>query len=239
MRPFFLAIALVVGAPLATAQAGDVTYTVTRQARTSPPAPGGLVASAPSSTQRRLTFDGSIGRTELVAPDLPDTIDGRRIIHMAEMKGPIHYVDGETGEWVRQLDLLGRPFRIEETQPAFAWRLTGEEGEYEGYEVQKAVATIDSSEVEAWFTTEIPVSLGPDQYGGLPGLILVLRTGSAMYEATSIVVANGEGSDHVRPERPSEGSVVTAEEYAATLRARMEALQNHRGAGGMIVVPVN
>jgi len=63
------------------------------------------------------------------------------------------------------------------------WKITDEEKTINGYKVRKA--TTDSFELDpnegfsfgktiAWFTTEIPISVGPARYYGLPGLIVEL-----------------------------------------------------------------
>lgn len=64
------------------------------------------------------------------------------------------------------------------------WEITDEEAEIEGYKVRKA--TTDSFEVKAdhqfysgkaiaWFTTDVPLPVGPGRYYGLPGLIVKLK----------------------------------------------------------------
>jgi GLPGLI family protein len=46
----------------------------------------------------------------------------------------------------------------------------------------------DNQSTEAWFTDDIPISVGPYEYGGLPGAILELNEGNGMikYVATEI-----------------------------------------------------
>jgi len=64
------------------------------------------------------------------------------------------------------------------------WTITDEEKTINGYNVRKA--TTDSFELEiddpfyynkaiAWFTTDIPIPVGPARYYGLPGLIVELE----------------------------------------------------------------
>jgi len=64
------------------------------------------------------------------------------------------------------------------------WKITDEEKEINGYKVRKAVTDsyylLDDPLDEhyrkaiAWFTTEIPIPVGPARYYGLPGLIVEL-----------------------------------------------------------------
>jgi len=57
------------------------------------------------------------------------------------------------------------------------WEITEDYKNILGYECQKATTTFTArngktTEIVAWFTTEIPISSGPYRYAGLPGLIL-------------------------------------------------------------------
>ena len=45
-----------------------------------------------------------------------------------------------------------------------------------GYETQLATCLFRGRSYEAWFTPSIPISAGPNLFGGLPGLILELRS---------------------------------------------------------------
>jgi len=121
------------------------------------------------------------------------------------------FTDLGDGSYVEVREFLGRTFRISEDRPTFAWRLTGEEAKFLGYPVYQAIAKQDSTTIEAWFTPSIPVSAGPAQYGGLPGLILTLAVDSnrVVYSATAV--------DTTTPvekiKAPSDGSKVTRAEY--------------------------
>ena len=61
------------------------------------------------------------------------------------------------------------------------WKILEDTKVINGYNVQKATTQSYSSnsatgfeKITAWFTTEIPVGIGPNRYNGLPGLILEL-----------------------------------------------------------------
>ena len=59
--------------------------------------------------------------------------------------------------------------------PTFSWTLTGEKKVTSGYEAQRATWQFRGKSYEAWFTPSIPISAGPNFFGGLPGLILELH----------------------------------------------------------------
>lgn len=66
-------------------------------------------------------------------------------------------------------------FLIRDTVAHLQWRIGSEVRTIAGYTCRKAVARIcDSVYVVAFFTNEIPISGGPEQMGGLPGMILEL-----------------------------------------------------------------
>ncbi len=96
--------------------------------------------------------------------------------------------------------------------------------------VQEATAVHNGAEIEAWFTPQIPVQAGPADFGGLPGLILVLSVdgGHLLYSATEV---NLEGLGDVEIAPPTEGDMVTREEYEALVAEKIEEIQATRGAG--------
>lgn len=85
-------------------------------------------------------------------------------------------------------------------------------------------------EITAWYTPQIPVSNGPGEFGGLPGLIMELN----MYRTTllcSKVVINFKNPDKI--ERPKKGEKVTRKEYTNIVKVKVEELQeNFRNSGG-------
>ncbi len=134
------------------------------------------------------------------------------------------------GSYVEVREFLGRTFRIPEERPDFAWKLTGEAASFLGYPVYQAIAMRDSSTIEAWFTPEIPVSAGPAQYGGLPGLILTLAVDSnrVVYTATKVDLT----TPVAKIAAPSEGSKVTRAEYDKVVAEKQaELAKSRRGRG--------
>ena len=140
------------------------------------------------------------------------------------------HVDFGEGRVVESRTFLGRTFLIKEDRPSFPWRLTGEQAEFLGYPVQKATARHGESEVEAWFTPQIPIPGGPGIYGGLPGMILVVSVdqGQEQYSATSVSLAPVEEGVIVPP---AEGQELTREEFDGIVAERLEELQSLRPRG--------
>jgi GLPGLI family protein len=86
--------------------------------------------------------------------------------------------------------------------------------------------TVDMTEVEAWYTPQIPISHGPSEYWGLPGLILEVNVGNTTMLCSKIVL-NPEVKDEIIA--PEKGKVVTKKEYQATVTEKMQEFRNNRG----------
>jgi len=157
--------------------------------------------------------------------------NARIMFRAAGSSGPeeILYTSLETEETVQSRNFMGRTFLINGQREGIKWRLTSEQSEYEGYMTMKAVATVDSSNVEAWFTPQIPLPIGPDEYGGLPGAILVLTIdgGKQTWKATAIDL---EATPEIM--QPEEGREVTQEEFEEIVEEKMEEMRAQRGGRG-------
>ncbi|WP_338876324.1 GLPGLI family protein [Spirosoma sp. SC4-14] len=83
----------------------------------------------------------------------------------------------------------GKRCVVQDSIPVFDWKLEPEKKRIGAYDCQKATTTFRCAKYTVWFTTEIPVSIGPAKLGGLPGLIVEATNERA--EATyKLIVAN-------------------------------------------------
>ena len=90
-----------------------------------------------------------------------------------ETDGVIQDVKGGTVS--TQRDVFENTYIIKDSLRNLEWRITDETREIAGFECRKAVTKIcDSVYVVAFYTDQIPVSAGPEDFGGLPGMILGL-----------------------------------------------------------------
>ena len=85
--------------------------------------------------------------------------------------------------------------------------------------------SVDITEVEAWYTPQIPVRHGPSEYWGLPGLILEVSAGETTMLCSKIIL---NPSDVIEIEAPSKGSVVTKSEYQDLIQNKMVEFRNNR-----------
>ena len=95
--------------------------------------------------------------------------------------------------------------------------LTGEESE---------APEIAMTDVEAWYTLQIPVSHGPGEYWGLPGLILEVSAGNTTMLCSKIVM-NPE--ETIKIEAPDKGKEITKMGYQSTIRSKMKEMRDNRG----------
>ena len=93
---------------------------------------------------------------------------------------------------------------------------TEEEGEPE----------IEMTTIEAWYTPQIPVSHGPAEYWGLPGLILEVSYGNTVMLCSEIQLNPG---DDIEIEAPEKGKQITKSKYKEVIVDKMTEMRDNRG----------
>ena len=88
--------------------------------------------------------------------------------------------------------------------------------------------------ITAWYTPEIPVSQGPENYWGLPGLILEVNDGKTVILCSKVVL-NPKVKTEIKAS--TKGKVTTQKEFDETVLKKMEEFremnQGRGGNGGM------
>ena len=86
------------------------------------------------------------------------------------------------------------------------------------------------TEVVAWYSPQIPVSQGPLEYWGLPGLILEVS-----YDKTTMlcskIIMNPEEKTKIKA--PDKGKIVSKNEYQEIISGKMQEMRNNRGRPGV------
>ena len=80
--------------------------------------------------------------------------------------------------------------------------------------------------ITAWYTMQIPVSHGPGEYSGLPGLILEVNADRTTILCSKIVLNPSEKTDI---KAPSKGKEVTKKEYTEIVKKKMEEMREMYG----------
>lgn len=88
---------------------------------------------------------------------------------------------------------------------------------------------IKMTEIEAWYTLQIPVSHGPAEYWGLPGLILEVSAGNTTILCSKIVM---NAQEKIKIEAPDKGKEITKSEYHETISKKMQEMRDNRGRRG-------
>ncbi|TXD83897.1 GLPGLI family protein [Subsaximicrobium wynnwilliamsii] len=110
----------------------------------------------------------------------------------------IFYSNNQKHEMFYQLEAYGAFFLI--SYESIKWELTKDSKKIGDYNCYKATTTkkvrnsrgVFEHKVTAWYTPEIPISIGPKGYHGLPGLVLELREKNKVYVAKNINLNNLE-----------------------------------------------
>ena len=82
------------------------------------------------------------------------------------------------------------------------------------------------TQIEAWYTPQIPVAHGPGEFWGLPGLILEVSAGNTIMLCSKIVM-NPE--EKTKIEAPDKGKEITKVAYQKTIREKMREMRDNRG----------
>ena len=84
--------------------------------------------------------------------------------------------------------------------------------------------------ITAWYSPEIPINQGPENYWGLPGLILEVNDGKTIILCSKIVLNSKEKAEI---KEPTNGKVISQKEYDETVVKKMEEFrQMNQGKGG-------
>lgn len=88
------------------------------------------------------------------------------------------------------------------------------------------IENIKLTQIEAWYTPQIPVSHGPLEYGGLPGLILEVKVGDTVMLCSKVII---NPKDKTKIEAPDRGKEVSKKEYQKTIMEKMQEFRDNRG----------
>jgi GLPGLI family protein len=167
---------------------------------------------------------------------------GGAVFMVASSGGGSTLYKNVTGNYLQEQEMMGKEYLIQDKAEPFEWVLSEETKKVGNYTVQKANFTkiVDSKrfstgmtemenvkdtlQVTVWFTPEIPVSHGPENYFGLPGLILEVQN-----QGRTLICEKIELNPSVNPvviERPSKGKQMTQAEFKKIQEEGMKQMMN-------------
>jgi len=157
----------------------------------------------------------------------------------------VMYKNTKEKRYTNQNESFSKLFLIQDKLENIDWKLGSETkniGEYTAYkatftrevEVRESGISINGDKdlneeaepkmeeitITAWYTPEVPVSAGPRNYHGLPGLILEIDDGRGGTLICSKVVLNPEKPIEIK--EPKKGQKINQEKYDAIMEKKME-----------------
>ncbi len=146
------------------------------------------------------------------------------------------YLNLENGVKLTWSDMVGDAILVKtDSIKPQAWKLGEEAKTILGKPCRKATCTLaNGQECIAWFCEEIPATVGPSGYFGLPGLIMELQVARLIYKAEKVEYL----SDKVAIVPPPSDKAVTQAEYMKRLQQKLGTLQKRgeRASGQMQVI---
>ncbi len=132
--------------------------------------------------------------------------------------------------FVNKTEISGKRFLIKDKLSELDWEMTSETKNIGNYTCYKATRKREETrtsfsmtdgekekneekviiETVAWYTPQVPVSNGPGDFWGLPGLILEIQDGKQTIVCTEIVM---NPSDKVQIKEPLKGKKVTQKKF--------------------------
>lgn len=164
-------------------------------------------------------------------PDMTEQNNGGVVIRIGGSSENQYYKNFNTQKAVEIRELMEELYLVEDSIHSLKWKL--EEGETKtilGYSCKKATGKTErGSDIVAWYSEEIPVAAGPEQFNSLPGMILGIdaNKGEIVFTATAL----DKKVDMKNVKAPVKGKKITNAEYLAKQK---EAFGNQ--PGGMRIV---
>lgn len=188
--------------------------------------------------------------------DRPSPPSSSGIIIKLSQGSDIMYRNIKENRYTNKTEISGKIFLIKDTLYLKKWELINETkyiGEYacfkavfeEEYETKtiteegKLEDVTKQRTTTIWYTPQIPINNGPENYFGLPGLILEVNDGELTLICSKIVL-NPEESFEIK--EPSKGKEVSQKEFDDIQEKKnkemMESFHTGRGNGDGIMIKV-
>lgn len=165
------------------------------------------------------------------------------------------YLNLKENKSIVEEEIFGKEFLIVESIEKPDWKLVNETkkiGEYNCFKAELLIQVTEKRKEEykeflkkeetkpslfkmeepkdktivAWYTPEIPVSFGPKNYWGLPGLILEINEGESIILCSKVALNTKEKS---KIKVPNTGEKVTQKQFDEIQKEKMDSMKNEDG----------
>lgn len=181
---------------------------------------------------------------------------GRMVVKTASTGDGKIYKNIKSKMMLSEEDFFGKEFLITDSLHNWNWQLLSETKKIGNYTCYKAISVIpvtkeDMAEYEkmkskksegktqlftvsepkertitVWYTPEIPISQGPGEYWGLPGLIMEVSDANTVILCSKIIL---NPKDKITIKVPKNGKKVTKKEYDRLIEKQMEQMKDSKG----------
>jgi GLPGLI family protein len=187
------------------------------------------------TSEYQLAFTAAASLYKEVESDEEETDrNGNVRMTMRRPKGEVYY-NLKDKKRIELREMMDKKHHIEGEMKTTAWKITDETKMIQGLPCMKATfedTTGRKKQIEAWFTPAIPYSIGPESYGGLPGMILevTVNEGDMVFIATKIEYKTPAKEDLAEPKG---GIPISEEDY----KKEMKEMRKKMGGGnGRIIM---
>jgi GLPGLI family protein len=136
-----------------------------------------------------------------------------RLDDKPDESGEIYFIDYATKQVSAREKVGTAAFLYGEPLPNINWKLGKDTKKIGKFICQKATTTFRGRNYEAWFTTAIPISIGPWKLHGLPGLILEAYDDTKDIQFIYNGVSIPESVDKYKTFPKTKGRKITFEEH--------------------------
>jgi len=165
------------------------------------------------------------------------------------------YKNIKSNTFIQDQEFYGKTFLVKDSIQSIAWKISDETKTIGNYKCTKATAMIPTAnlswykfswgelrnkkkaedegdneipmtEVTAWYSPQIPVSSGPLEYQGLPGLILEVNDGETTMLCSKLIM---NPKEKIKIEAPKKGKEISKMDYKVTITKKMTEMRDMRG----------
>lgn len=160
------------------------------------------------------------------------------------------YKNVKENKLIQAQEFYGKRFLVKDELQSIKWNMETESKQVGNYLCFKATAVVPEKElswydfswsdlnddkdnpevkltqIEAWYTLQIPLKQGPAEYWGLPGLILEVSAGKTTMLCSQVII---NPKDKIEIKTPDKGKEITKLDYSNTIQSKMLEMRNNRG----------